>query len=117
MKKEEILKGLDKLGIKYKKGELKIKLEGRLKRALKKAEKAAIEEPILSKEPVEEPVAEKPAAPLKAEPRKYLYYGGSKLPVWKVEDLPSGEKKLYFLDGSQEVLPIGVYKARIFDEP
>ncbi len=130
MTKKEILKKLDKLGIKFKTGELKEKLEARLKRAEKKLAK---EEKVIEETPGEKPeeVAVEEILPEEMKPEelkepepirvprapkeKIWYYGGSKRKVWKFTDLGNGETRVHFYD-CVEVIENDIFKANISEE-
>ncbi len=113
MLKKAILKGLEKLGIKFKPGELKEKLEARLKRAEKKlAKKEAKVEPKIE-EPKEEVVEE--VEKVVEEKPKVWYWGQHRKIVRKFEDLGTGETKVYF-DDSIEVVENSTFKANIKEE-
>ena len=91
MKKSDIIKELDKLGVAYKSSDLKSKLERRLKRAQRKL---GVEKEVEIK--VE---TEKPKAPERSTKKEILRAVGSEKEIWKVEDIETGQgpmKKVFF---------------------
>ena len=107
MKVTEILKELDKLGIEFKPGDAKGKLQSKLTRAQNKLAKETAKE---TKEVVKETKKVKPAIK-----KPVFFYGPLRKEIVKFKDLGNGETKVFF-GGSIEVIENAIFKANLKEE-